>query len=105
MTAIVSGRRIEGKRVVLADRGYERCTFVGCELVFDGRPVHLVDNSFTHCSWAFDGPAGVTLGFLQALCQSDPDLRASIARQLGIEAPSGEPFRPSAPVPQSRAVH
>jgi hypothetical protein len=106
MTATVSGRRFHNKRVVLADRRYENCTFIQCELVFDGRPVHLVDNAFAECSWSFDGAAGVTLGFLAALCQSDPDLRASIARQLGLGAPSLGTLdhrRPDAV--QSRVVH
>ncbi len=106
MTAIVSGRRIHGKRVVLADRPYERCTFVDCELVFDGRPVHLVDNAFAHCSWSFDGAAGVTLGFLGALCQSDPQLQASIARQLGIAtSPAPAEHYRAADTPKDRVIH
>jgi hypothetical protein len=106
MTATVSGRRFQNKRVVLADRRYENCTFIHCELVFDGRPVHLVDNAFAECSWSFDGAAGVTLSFLAALCQSDPDLRGSVARQLGLGGPSLETLDHRRPdVPQDRVIH
>ncbi len=107
MTATVSGRRFQGKRVVLANRHYEGCTFVRCELVVDGRPVHLVDNSFADCSWSFDGAAGVTLSFLAVLCRSDPDLRASIAQQLGIAGSSpgmADRLRPAAGA-EGRVVH
>jgi hypothetical protein len=106
MTATVSGRRFQNKRVVLADRRYENCTFIDCKPVFDGRPVHLIDNAFAECSWSFDGAAGVTLGFLAALCQSDPDLRGSIARQLGLGGSSLETLdrrRPDAV--QDRVIH
>jgi hypothetical protein len=49
----VVGRYFEHERVLLGGERYERCTFLACVLVFDGRPVELLDNSFEECSWAF----------------------------------------------------
>jgi hypothetical protein len=69
---------------VLGGEHYQGCTFVGCELVYDGRPVRLLDNSFENCSWAFEGAAGATLDFLVALCREHVELRAVLARKLGL---------------------
>ena len=63
---------------------------MGCELVLDGRPVHLVDNSFEGCVWFFEGAAGATLDALFALCRGDRALQAPrVARELGL--PPGSP--------------
>ena len=77
-------RHFESQRVLIGGEQYESCTFIDCELVFDGRPAHLVDNRFEGCRWSFEGPAGLTLGLLTALCHSEPGLRAAMARQLGL---------------------
>ena len=78
------GRHFERERVILGGEQYEACTFVDCELVFDGRPAHLVDNRFEGCRWSFEGPAGLTLGFLTSLCRSEAGLRTAMARELGL---------------------
>jgi hypothetical protein len=97
----VTGRRDE--RVVLGGRRFERCAFVGCELVVDGRPVHLVENSFEGCVWRLEGAAGVTLDVLAALCRDDSGLRAALAGELGLRGP---PARAAAPAPaRSRDYH
>jgi hypothetical protein len=59
-----------------------------CELVFDGRPAHLVDNLFEDCSWSFEGAAGATLEFVTLLCREDSGLRATLTRMLGL--PNGQ---------------
>jgi hypothetical protein len=84
----VVGRHFAHERVVLGGHRYERCSFVACVLVFDGRPVELLDNSFEECSWAFEGPAAVTLDFLASLCRNDAETRAAIARELGLVDPA-----------------
>ena len=82
--ATVVGRRFERERVVISGGRFERCTFAACELVFDGRPVHLVDNLFEDCRWSFEGPAGDTLQLLALLCRGDARFRAVLARTLGL---------------------
>ena len=81
----VVGRRFEGGRVTLGGAGFERCAFARCELVYDGRPTRLVDNTFEDCRWSFEGAAGDTLEFVAALCRDDPQIRAMFARALGLE--------------------
>src|SRR5688500_17203637 len=81
-------RRFERERVVVSGGRFERCTFLACELVFDGRPAHLVDNLFEDCSWSFEGAAGATLEFVTLLCREDPGLRATLIRMLGL--PNGQ---------------
>ena len=81
---MIVDRQFFGERVVVADDRYERCTFAGCELVIDGRAVHLVDNSFVDCRWAFQGLAATTLGIVSALCRDDEGLREAVAHALGF---------------------
>jgi hypothetical protein len=78
------GRRFEGERVPLGGAGFERCAFVRCELVYDGRPTRLVDNRFEDCRWSFEGAAGDTLQFVASLCREDPGLGAMFAEALGL---------------------
>src|SRR5215208_236808 len=35
---VIMGRHFERQRVMLGGEHYQGCTFVGCELVYDGRP-------------------------------------------------------------------
>jgi hypothetical protein len=81
----VVGRRFEGERVLLGGAGFERCAFVRCELVYNGRPTRLVDNRFEDCRWSFEGAAGDTLQFVAALCRDDPRIKAMFAEALGLE--------------------
>jgi hypothetical protein len=90
---VIVGRRFECERITLGDERYERCVFVACQLVFDGRPVHLVDNAMEGCTWSFEGAAGATLEFVAGLCRDDPDLRANLARALGLAGPEEEASR------------
>jgi hypothetical protein len=82
--AMIVGRQFRGERVVLSEGGFEGCSFVGCELVIDGRAVHLVDNSFVGCRWSFQGLAANTLGIVAALCHDDEGLREAVAHALGL---------------------
>ncbi len=81
----IVGRRFEGERVPLGGAAFERCAFVRCELVYDGRPTRLVDNGFEDCRWSFEGAAGDTLQFVAALCRDDPRIKAMFAEALGLE--------------------
>jgi hypothetical protein len=81
----IVGRRFEGGRVPLGGAAFERCAFVRCELVYDGRPTRLVDNGFEDCRWSFEGAAGDTLDFVAALCRDDPRIKAMFAEALGLE--------------------
>jgi hypothetical protein len=80
----IIGRRFESERVVISGAHFERCTFVDCELVFDGRPTHLVDNTFDGCRWFFEGAAATTLDLLTRLCRDNPALEEAIAQELGL---------------------
>jgi hypothetical protein len=80
----IMGRRFERERVVLGSEHYQGCTFIECELVYDGRPVHLLDNDFEDCSWSFEGAAAATLDFLAVLCRKHPEMRAMLAKELGL---------------------
>jgi hypothetical protein len=83
-TTRVTGGRFEKERVPLGGRGFERCLFVGCELVFDGRPVRLTDNRFEDCRWSFEDAASVTLDFVAAICREDQGLRTMLGGALGF---------------------
>jgi hypothetical protein len=81
----VMGEHFEHERIVLGGERYQGCTFIDCELVFDGRqPAQLLDNTFADCRLFFEGAAGITLDFLIALCRDQPEIRAMLARELGL---------------------
>jgi hypothetical protein len=85
----IIGRRFEGERVVISGAHFERCMFVDCELVFDGRPTRLIDNTFDGCRWLFEGAAATTLDLLTELCRDNPALEEAIAQELGLPVPVG----------------
>jgi hypothetical protein len=74
----------QGRRVVISGQRFERCTFVNCELVFDGKPTQLISCNISGCNWAFEGAAGETLGFVSAMCANSPELSMMIARAIGF---------------------
>src|SRR4051794_16814772 len=43
----------ENSRVELGGQQHEGCTFKNCEMVFDGRPVHLTGCVFDGVRWSF----------------------------------------------------
>jgi len=63
---------------------YINCVFERCELVFDGRPVHLEGNAFLGCHWSFKGPAEATLQLLEVLCRQDPQVARDVGLRLGL---------------------
>ena len=85
MNATVVGARFERERVVLGGRRFKCCTFVGCELVVDGRPMSLADCRFERCRFLFEGAARATLDLLATLCRDDPQAAAPVLRRLGLE--------------------
>jgi hypothetical protein len=76
--------RFEKERVLLGGRSFERCLFIDCELVFDGRPVQLIDNHFKNCCWSFEDAAALTLKFVVAICREDQGLKAMLGGALGF---------------------
>jgi hypothetical protein len=80
----IRGRRFQHERVLLGGRSFERCVFAGCELVFDGRPVQLVDNSFEDCCWSFEDAASCTPNFVTAICREDQGLWTMLGGALGF---------------------
>jgi hypothetical protein len=74
----------ENARVDLHAGAYIGCTFERCELIFDGRPVHLDSNRFSGCSWNFAGPAAATIAVLELLCREDPNFGRYIGLRLGL---------------------
>ena len=47
---------------------FDHCTFINCELIFNGvGSVGLTNCSFNHCRWTFQGPAADTVAFMKAL--------------------------------------
>lgn len=85
MDATLVGARFERERVVLGGRHFRCCTFIACELVFDGRPTVLADCRLERCRYSFEGAARATLDLLATLCRDDPRAAAPILRRLGIE--------------------
>ncbi len=56
------------KAVHLDGQAFTECTFRRCRLIFGGTaPTTLVNNDIGDCRFEFDGPALLTLTFLQAL--------------------------------------
>jgi hypothetical protein len=84
MDATVVGARFERERVVLGGRRFKCCTFIGCELVVDGRPTALADCRLESCHWSFEGAARATLDLLATLCRDDPRAAAPVLRRLGL---------------------
>jgi hypothetical protein len=82
-----SGRRFRGD-VILDNTIFERCAFKGARLVyFGGPPPSIRDCTFDGVSFQFDGAAGRTLAFLQAMTSSSSGFRdvfkASFPRLFG----------------------
>jgi hypothetical protein len=84
MDATVVGARFERERVVLGGQHFKCCTFIGCELVVDGRPMSLADCRFECCRFSFEGAARTTLDLLAMLCRDDPQTAAQVLRRLGL---------------------
>jgi hypothetical protein len=74
----------DGTSVDLHAGPYTGCLFRHCELVFDGRPVHLDSNTFSGCHWTFTGAAGATMALLEMLCRNDPNVAREIGLRLGF---------------------
>lgn len=68
----------------LSDGECIRCTFVTCELIFDGRPVRLIENMFSGCGWRFEGAAGNAGEPLHAPSADSPAFAAQTAKMLGL---------------------
>lgn len=83
------GKRFENLRILVSGGDFEACVFTDCELVHDGRPARLVDNTFVGCRWSFEGAAGDTLEFAATLCRQSAEFGMSMARTLGIAREEG----------------
>jgi hypothetical protein len=80
----ITDKRFEKDRVLLGGRSFERCLFIDCKLVFDGRPVQLTDNHFENCCWSFEDAASITLNFVAAICREDQRLKTMLGGALGL---------------------
>jgi hypothetical protein len=78
------GCTFEGTRVDLHAGAYVNCTFIRCELVFNGGPLRLDNPTIIGCSWNFQGAAASTMDLLRVLCTNDPNVAHQIAGQLGL---------------------
>ena len=63
---------------------YINCTFVRCELVFNGGPLRLENPTILGCSWNFQGAAAATMDLLRVICGKDPNVARQVAGQLGL---------------------
>jgi hypothetical protein len=84
MDATVVGARFERERVILGGQRFKCCTFIGCELVVDGRPTALTDCRLERCRWSFEGAALATLDLLAMLRRDDPRAAGQVLRRLGL---------------------
>jgi hypothetical protein len=74
----------ETSSVDLHAGAYINCTFIRCELVFNGGPVQLENPTIMGCSWNFQGAAASTMELLRVLCAKDPNIAQQVAVQLGL---------------------
>jgi hypothetical protein len=84
---LFSGQRFTGD-VILDNTTFERCAFKNARLVYRGGPPPSIhDCAFEGVSFRFDGAAGRTLAFLQAMTASSSGFRdifkASFPRLFG----------------------
>jgi hypothetical protein len=67
-TRTIRGETFRNTSLILAGIRFESCTFILCQLIYDGDEAFAFDNcTFFECEWTFDGPAENTLVFLSAL--------------------------------------
>ena len=79
-----NGCTFDSAQVDLHAGPYTGCVFNRCEMVFDGRPVHLDSSTFSGCHWTFTGAAGSTIDFLEILCRNDPNVAREVGFRLGF---------------------
>jgi hypothetical protein len=61
-------QRFADQSIVIDGNHYVACEFVRCRIQFSGGSLpKLIDNSFTDCSFVFDGAAARTVQFMTAL--------------------------------------
>src|SRR5262245_60843160 len=67
-TRTIRGEAFRNTSLILTGIRFESCTFILCQLIYDGDEAFAFDNcTFFECEWTFDGPAENTLVFLSAL--------------------------------------
>lgn len=76
-------REFHGDEIPLDFHEYERCTFVGCTLVYHGYTGPVLDNcSVQDCRIQYRGPAANGLAWLAAQKKSGDRVAVSIADAL-----------------------
>jgi hypothetical protein len=76
-------RTFEDETIRLDDNEFRDCKFNRCEISFAGGAIPVLDgNSFTDCSWRFDGAASRTLQFMTIFARSGPGMRQVIERTV-----------------------
>ncbi|HAZ6604220.1 TPA: hypothetical protein J0610_002251 [Escherichia coli] len=67
MSKIV-GKTYKNQKVILDGNTYENCGFFSCSIVYTGNgSISLINNTFTDCTWSFEGAAANTLQFLSVI--------------------------------------
>ncbi len=75
-----------GETVELDGRSFEGCRFVGCRIVYRGEAeTSLTRNAFEDCTFALEGAASMTMGFLKGLTGSSDGFLVTFLRALELE--------------------
>jgi hypothetical protein len=100
----LDGMTFRNQDIRLDGVAYRNCRFEGCRIVFGGHlATALEGNQFTNCTWAFDGPAGLTLQFMAAMHAQGGDARVLI--DATVRTLRGEPsVAPPAAAPAIEAA-
>ena len=65
---IIQDQTFEGGRLELDGIRFERCRFVGTQLVYRGDDAtDLIECAFQDCAWSLEGPSARTLDLLSSL--------------------------------------
>jgi hypothetical protein len=84
----------EGGNIDLDGNAFEGCTFKKCTLIYRAiGGVQITGSNFDECTFAFDGPAGLTIEFLKFLYHGfdiGPELVEKLIDDL-IKAPPEQP--------------
>jgi hypothetical protein len=91
-------KNLNGITEVIDGHNYERCTFVGCNLVYRGGPIPKFSGcSLDHCKWTFEDAAQRTIALLkginsgmgaggrQLIEETIKDIQTPFPKQPGLE--------------------
>lgn len=77
------GDIFSGVSVILDGNSYVDCTFHNCRIIFFGQASPKMENcNFSACEFAFEGSAGQTVQFLEALAHGASGADAFIVKGI-----------------------